>query len=134
MSLSDVAAFKAAVGISADDYGAGAQTGTGVDTLGFHQALVVLNVGTVTTSLDVKLQESSDNGGSDTFADITGAAFTQVTTANDVAVYVGRVNLTGTERYIRVVGTGVGGSQSYGVSIILTPYYTGDGSTFEFEV
>jgi len=134
MSLSDVAAFKAAVGIIADDYGAGTTNGTGVDTLGFHQALVILNVGTVTTSLDVKLQESSDNGSGDSFADITGAAFTQVTTGNDNAVYVARVNLTGTERYIRVVGTGVGGSQSYGVSVILTPYYTGDGSTFSFEV
>ena len=134
MSLSDVAAFKAAVGIIADDYGPVTTNGTGVDTLGYHQALVVLNVGTVTTSLDVKLQESSDNGSSDSFADISGAAFTQVTTANDNTVYVARVNLTGTERYIRAVCTGVGASQSYGVSIILTPYYTGDGSTFSFEV
>ena len=134
MSLSDVAAMKAAVGISADDYGAVTTDGTGIDTRGYHQALVVLNVGTVTTSLDVKVQQSSDDGSSDAYADISGAAFTQVTTANDVAVYVARVNLDATERYIRVVGTGVGASQSYGVDVVLSPYYTGDGSAMAFEV
>lgn len=134
MSLSDVAAFGAAVGIQADDYGAVTTNGTGVDTMGFHQALIILNVGTVTTSLDVKVQESSDDGSGDSYADITGAAFTQVTTANDNAIYVARINLTGTERYIRCVGTGVGASQSYAVDVILTPYYTGDGATFAFEV
>jgi hypothetical protein len=134
MSLSDVAAFNAAVGIQADDYGAVTTNGTGVDTRGYHQALVILNVGTVTTSLDVKVQESSDDDTADSYADITGAAFTQVTTANDNAIYVARINLTGTERYIRIVGTGVGASQSYAVDVILTPYYTGDGATFSFEV
>lgn len=134
MSLSDVAAMKAAVGISADDYGAVTTNGTGIDTRGYHQALVVLNVGTVTTSLDVKVQQSSDDGSSDAYADISGAAFTQVTTANDVTVYVARVNLDATERYIRVVGTGVGTSQSYGVDVVLSPYYTGDGSAMAFEV
>lgn len=134
MSLSDVAAFNAAVGIQADDYGAVTTNGTGVDTRGYHQALVILNVGTVTTSLDVKVQESSDDDTADSYADITGAAFTQVTTANDNAIYVARINLTGTERYIRIVGTGVGASQSYAVDVILTPYYTGDGAAFSFEV
>lgn len=134
MSLSDVAAFNVAVGIQADDYGAVTTNGTGVDTLGYHQALVVLNVGTVTTSLDVKVQESSDNGSGDSFADVSGAAFTQVTTANDNAIYVARINLDARERYIRVVGTGVGASQSYAVDVILTPYYTGDGATMAFEV
>lgn len=134
MSLSDVAAMKAAVGIIADDYGAVTTNGTGIDTRGYHQALVILNVGTVTTSLDVKVQESSDDDAADSYADISGAAFAQVTTANDVTVYVARINLDATERYIRVVGTGVGGSQSYGVDVVLTPYYTGDGSTMAFEV
>jgi len=134
MSLSDVAAFNAAVGIQADDYGAVTTNGTGVDTRGYHQALVILNVGTVTTSLDVKVQESSDDDTADSYADITGAAFTQVTTANDNAIYVARINLTGTERYIRIVGTGVGASCELAASVILTPYYTGDGATFSFEV
>lgn len=134
MSLSDVAAMKAAVGIIADDYGAVTTNGTGIDTRGYHQALVILNVGTVTTTLDVKVQESSDDDTADSYADISGAAFTQVTTANDVTVYVARINLDATERYIRVVGTGVGASQSYGVDVVLTPYYTGDGSTMAFEV
>ena len=134
MSLSDVAAFNVAVGIQADDYGAVTTNGSGVDGKGYHQALIVLNVGTVTTSLDVKVQESSDNGSGDSYADISGAAFTQVTTANDNAIYVARINLDARERYIRVVGTGVGASQSYAVDVVLTPYYTGDGATMAFEV
>lgn len=134
MTLSDVAAMKTAVGILADDYAAVTTNGTGIDTTGYHQALIVVNAGVITTTLDVKIQESSDNGVADAFADITGAAFAQILAAADNLVVVGRVNLQGTEQYIRVVGTGVGGSQSYSATVIMSPYYTGDGSTFDFEV
>jgi hypothetical protein len=56
------------------------------------------------TDVTIKLQESSDDGGGDAFADVTGGGFTQVTsgptseriqTARDLAV----------ERYLRVVTT-----------------------------
>lgn len=134
MTLSDVAAMKAAVGIDPDAYAATTTNGSGIDTLGYHQALVVVSAGDITTSLDVKIQESSDDGSSDAYADVTDAAFTQILAAADNVVAVGRINLTGTERYIRVVGTSVGATCDYGVAVLLTPYYTGDGSTFDFEV
>lgn len=86
----------------------GANNGTGVDCQGFEEALVVVEAGAVTSggSHAFKVQESSDDGVADTYADVSGATFTAITTANDNAVYVGRVNLKGRERYLRVVDTG----------------------------
>ena len=134
MSLSDLAALKAVVGIDPDAYTAATTNGSGIDTKGYHQALVVVSAGDIATTLDVKVQESSDNGSGDSFADISGAAFTQILAAADNIVAVGRINLDATERYIRIVGTSVGATCDYGVAVILSPYYTGDGSTFDFEV
>lgn len=134
MTLSDVAAMKAAVGIDPDAYAATTTNGAGIDTMGYHQALIVVSAGDIDTSLDVKVQESSDDGSSDAYADITGAAITQILAAADNVVAVGRINLNGTERYIRVVGTSAGTTCDYGVAVIMSPAYTGDGTTFDFEV
>jgi hypothetical protein len=131
MSLSDVAAFKAAVGIDPDAYTAGTETGAAIDTLGYHQALIVVSAGDVGTSLDVKITECETSSGS--YTDVTGAAITQILAAADNVVAVGRINLNGTERYLKVSATNVGGAD-YGVAVIMSPMYTGDGSTFDFEV
>jgi hypothetical protein len=131
MTLSDVAAFKAAVGIDPDAYTAGTEVGAAIDTLGYHQALVVVSAGDVVTSLDVKVTECETSGGS--YTDVSGAAVTQILAAADNVVAVGRINLTGTERYLKISATNVGGAD-YGVAVLLTPYYTGDGSTMDFEV
>ena len=83
---------------------AGTVNGTAVDAKGFAEALIILNSGTneATGTLDAKVQECDTVGG--TYADITGAAFTQVTTANDNAIYAGRIRLTPTrKRFLRVV-------------------------------
>ena len=76
--------------------------GTGIDCRGFGEALIVLNIGAFTSGdLDVKIQESSDDGVGDTFADITGAVFTQKGTTDANKVFVGRVAVSETERFIR---------------------------------
>jgi hypothetical protein len=90
-------------------------TGTGIDVLHYEGvALVVLNAsaGTGTTpTLDVKLQHSDDNS---TFADVTGAAFTQVTDVGGTAgVQVLKVNVSNLKRYLRVVGTIAGTTPSF---------------------
>lgn len=90
---------------------AAATNGASTDTRGFESALVSVYAnpsGSGTTS-DFKLQESADNS---TWADITGAAFTQITTAGGAKTYVGNVNCGGGTRlrYIRVIHTGGGGS------------------------
>ena len=126
--------MKAAVGIDPDAYSATTTNGAGIDTLGYHQALVIVSAGDITTSLAVTIEESSDNGSSDAFAAVSGAAFTTILAAADNVVAVGRINLQGTERYIRVSGVSVGATCDYGVAVIMSPYYTGDGSTFDFEV
>jgi hypothetical protein len=90
-------------------------TGTGIDALHYEGVtLVVLNAsaGTGTTpTLDVKLQHSDDNS---TFADVTGAAFTQVTSdAGTAGVQVMRVNVSDLRRYLRVIGTIAGTTPSF---------------------
>lgn len=134
MTLSDVAAFYAVQAHKADSWGTGANDGAAIDTAGYHQAMIVFNAGTVGSSatVDVKVQECDTSGG--TYTDVTGAAFTQVDANNDDATYVGRVNLNGTKRFIRVVLTVGTAASEAGTSVLMSPYYTGDGSTFDFEV
>ncbi|WP_062434986.1 hypothetical protein [Herbidospora daliensis] len=67
------------------------------------------------TSVTVKLQQSSDNGGADAWTDVVGGGFTAATgvtsqriaTANDLAV----------ERYLRVVTTGTFSAVTFAVLI-----------------
>lgn len=134
MSLSDVAAFYAVQTQKADNWSTGTDNSSAIDTAGYHQAMVVFNAGTVGSSgtVDVKVQESDASGG--TYTDVSGAAFTQVTASNDDTTYVGRVNLNGTKRFIRVVLTVGTAACDAGASVIMSPAYTGDGSTFSFEV
>lgn len=87
--------------------------GTGVDTLGYRDGMVVLEVGTVsgtTPTLDVKLQESDDNS---SWADITGATFTQVTASNSSQVKRLKELNVARKRYIRAVATIAGTSPSF---------------------
>ena len=65
------------------------------------------------TSVVVKLQESSDDGGGDAFADVTGGAFTAATAVTTQRIDTAS-NLT-VERYLRVVTTGTFSSASFHV-------------------
>lgn len=80
----------------------GTLNGTGIDTRSYDEALIVLHAGTAdaTGVANVKVQDSADNS---TFADITGAVFAEITTANDNTIYVGRVRTKAYRRYLRVV-------------------------------
>jgi hypothetical protein len=110
--------LKAVVGVVPDAHGAGTVNGAAIDTLGFNRALIIVNSGTneATGTLDVKVQHCATSGG--TYADITDAVFTQITTANDNTIYVGEVKIgavNSVNRYIRVVaviGTASGDSGS----------------------
>ena len=107
--------------IEPDAYPAATVNGDSVDCRGFREALVLLHIGTMATSatLDVKVQHSADNS---TWADITGAAFAQKTQAggdSDSGVHVGRLDLEGCERYIRVVAVTGTDAVDHGVSVAL---------------
>jgi hypothetical protein len=110
---------KAVVGIVADNHAAGTVNGPAIDRKGFEEALVVVNSGTNGTggTVDLKIQESDVSGSG--FADVDGAAFAQITEDNDNAVYVGRLDLTGRKRYLRVVATVGTAACDLGVDVIL---------------
>ncbi|MGW0587462.1 hypothetical protein [Streptosporangium sp. NPDC002607] len=67
------------------------------------------------TSATVKIQESSDNGGADTWADVVGGGFTAATgiTSQRIATAAG---LT-VERYLRVVTTGTFSNAQFAVLV-----------------
>ncbi|MFJ9037478.1 hypothetical protein ACIRF8_12925 [Streptomyces sp. NPDC102406] len=67
------------------------------------------------TSVTVKLQESSDNGGADTWADVAGGSFTAATGIGSQRIETAR-NQT-VERYLRVVTTGTFTSATFAVSV-----------------
>ena len=96
---------------------AAAANGAGTDCLGFENAKAVFYAAPsgVGTTSNCKLQESDDNAA---FADVEGAAFTEVTTAGGAKVYVMDIKLEKRLRYLRLVHTGAGGAaagQAYGL-------------------
>jgi len=76
--------------------------GTGVDTKGYDECLVIFDaiLAAANAEGDVHIEESSDDS---TYTDITGAVFTQVTPSNDVASMVGRLDMRKHKRYLRAV-------------------------------
>ena len=97
------------------------QTTSDLDTQGYRFAVVLLECGTFTgdETLDLKVQAATTSGGS--YSDVTGAAFTQISTSNDAAVYFGVLRLDGAARYLQLVGTQAGtGNALYSAHILLT--------------
>ena len=98
-------------------------TGTGVDIQGIEgDVLINQSVGTVTgtsPTLDTKIQDSADNS---SWADVSGATFTQVTatpsTANAVTSLV--LQARALRRYVRAVGTIAGTTPSFPLSVTMT--------------
>ncbi len=95
-------------------------TSSAIDLKDFDgDVLLVLNCAAGTGSsptLDVKVQDSDETGG--TYGDLSGAAFTQVTTSASLQTL--EVNKDECKRFIKLVQT-VGGSSPvfvYGISLI----------------
>jgi hypothetical protein len=106
-------------------YGAGTVNGAAVENVnpgrpydGFNKCIVMLHAGlsSAGSTVNVKLQES-DNGS--TWSDIPGAAFSQVTPANDETVYTMQLSLVGRKRYFRAVGTVGTAASVFGVTLLL---------------
>jgi hypothetical protein len=97
--------------------------GPAVDCRGFEEGLVTLQHGAVSDggTLSCKVQESDTDAAED-FDDIEDAAFADVAGGALVTsgVYVGRLNLAGRKRYIRVVATLVGAAETSLVSALVT--------------
>lgn len=115
--------LRPAVTLAADNYAtATGTTGTAVDGQNFEDCLVMFDIGDVTGTgtVDVRIQESDVTGSG--WADITGAVFTQVTTAasNDLKLYVGRIHLGGRKRYLRAFAAIANVAADMSVHCILT--------------
>lgn len=95
--------------------GAGVDFGTGSTAFGL-QAYLQVNAFTG-TSVTIKLQESSDNGVGDAWADVTGGGFTAVSAANaKERIQTSRTQTV--ERYLRVVTTGTFSSAVFTVMVV----------------
>jgi len=88
--------------------------GVPIEVLGYS-VLVNLDAGAcgVGGKVDVKLQDSNDGT---IWTDVSDGAFTQVTEANDNAIY--EKAYTGTNHYLRVVATIAGAACEFSVSVI----------------
>jgi len=95
--------------------------GTGVDVTDYvGNVMIILDssaVGTDDETLDVKIQSSSDNS---TWSDISGAAFTQVTTSASLQKI--KINIDAQTKYIRAVATIAGTSPSAKCSVHMIGY------------
>jgi hypothetical protein len=98
-----------------------ATNGTGVDGLAATSfgLTAYLHVFSVTgTSVTVKLQESSDNGVGDAWADVVGGAFAAVNAGSRGAQRISTATNLTVERYLRVVTTGTFNPATFAVNII----------------
>ncbi len=92
-----------------------AATSGAIDLLGYEGTVaVVITTGAITGTLDPKLQDCATSGGS--YADVSGATATQVSTADQVRVI--RVDTRSVKRFIKLVGTVVTGPVLIGASLI----------------
>lgn len=91
-------------------------TGSGIDLkdyIGGYE--ITQDVGAVSgtsPTLDGKIQDSADNS---SFADVSGATFTQVTTSDKIQSI--RIDVDAVRRYIRYVGTIAGTSPSFTMGV-----------------
>lgn len=97
-----------------------ATNGTGVDGLAasaFGLQMYVLLHTFTGTSVTIKLQESSDNGSGDAFADVTGATTGALSSAFQTVRVATATNLA-VERYLRVVTTGTFSEAVFLVNVV----------------
>ncbi|NUO43730.1 MAG: hypothetical protein HOV82_17040 [Streptomyces sp.] len=94
--------------------GASLDLGTGSTAFGLQAYLHVLAF--TGTSATIKLQESSDNGAGDAWADVTGGAFTAVTAGPTAErIQTGRTQTV--ERYLRVATSGTFSNLEFVVAV-----------------
>lgn len=95
--------------------GTGVDFGTGSLSFGFQAYLQVFSF--TGTSATIKLQESSDNGAGDAWADVSGGGFTLVTTAPGAERIQSVSDTLTVERYLRVVTTGTFSNLVFAVGV-----------------
>lgn len=112
------------VGISlvpSSQNGAALHKGSGVDCLGFREALIIMSMGTMAGgSTDAFKVQESDVDVDGNYADVPNATFTATQASGHASkVFVGRVDLTPRKRWLRVVATDAGGAVLESANIAL---------------
>ena len=101
-------------------------TVVGIDTMNYDEALIMLQIGAISGTLDVTVLDSSIDDDSTGATAITGAAFAQVTGAvspsvGQDGVYVGSILTKNTKRYLYVKAvTATAAAKVFGVNVLLT--------------
>lgn len=96
--------------------GSSVDLGTGSTAFGLQAWLHVTSF--TGTDATIRLQESSDDGSGDAFANVTGGAFTQVT-AGPTAERIQTARGQTVERYLRVVTSTTGGFSSLSFVVVV---------------
>lgn len=94
--------------------GSSVDFGTGSTSFGLQAFLHVFAF--TGTSVTVKIQESSDDGAGDAFADVTGGAFTAATGITSQRIATSTTQTV--ERYLRVVTSGTFSNAQFAVAIM----------------
>lgn len=123
MKFSSTEFCKVFESINPDAYASGTTTeGETVDTLGYEEALIIVNCGDFAASatLAITVEEDSDSAMGST-ANIASATMSLVDATDDNTVQVGRINLTNPnrERYLRVQGVTAVDAVDYGAIVVL---------------
>jgi len=113
MKIIDVHGELLASSLTAGTYTV-SENGTGIDLQGYQGVLkIVLDSGAGVGTLDVKIQDSTDNL---TFADVSGKVFTQVTDIASIQSLA--IDTRAVRRYIRAVLTIAGTSPTFGLAVV----------------
>ena len=106
--------------------GGGETLSTAIDTTGYYEGLLVLDLGTTAASANgvFALHTATTTGGS--YSAITAATFTTITDSDDDKMVVGRVLCNDQNKFWKIAHTVTGGNLTCGLSVLLLPYDSGN--------
>ena len=109
--------FATSTGVSASANAAGSSVDLSSNVGNIVSAILVVgNAAGTNPTLDALIQESTD--GTNNWTAVTGGAFTQVTTSNQVQV----IAFKPTKRYVRSSGTTGGTNPVFEATVLIGPY------------
>ncbi len=109
--------FATSTGVSTNANAAGVSVDLSSNVSNIVSAILVVgNAAGTSPTGDFKMQESTD--GSSNWTDVTGGAFTQVTTSNQVQV----IGFKPTKRYMRCTGTVGGTNPVLETTVLVGPF------------
>jgi len=125
-------AFRLHLAFPPVEYTDTVHTSSALDTLGDDSICFVISCGQVSGTVDFYIEESSDDGVSDSWVKVTGSDMPQIATNNQAKRV--RSLLNSRERYLRAKMTVAGGDAFASVIALSQPTYTGDSTPCETNI